>query len=140
MNSAARSENAFRKLLTFRILIVLAYQIMGIVVGWHIYELTHDTLALGLIGLAEVIPYFCCALFAGYAVDHYSRRMFGVVASLLLFLNALTLAAVFVPVAFMKGIIGRFVIEAILDLFGEWPIIQRHRGNTSWPSLFSVRR
>ncbi len=94
MNSAARSENAFRKLLTFRILIVLAYQIMGIVVGWHIYELTHDTLALGLIGLAEVIPYFCCALFAGYAVDHYSRRMFGVVASLLLFLNALTLAAV----------------------------------------------
>jgi MFS family permease len=84
----------FFKLLSFRVLIVLAYQIMAIVVGWHIYELTHDTLALGLIGLAEVIPYFCCALFAGYAVDHYSRRMFGVLASLMLFLTALTLAAV----------------------------------------------
>ncbi|MFI3185720.1 MAG: MFS transporter, partial [Methylococcaceae bacterium] len=68
----------FFKLLSFRVLIVLAYQIMAIVVGWHIYELTHDTLALGLIGLAEVIPYFCCALFAGYAVDHHSRRLFGV--------------------------------------------------------------
>ena len=84
----------FFKLLTFRLLIVLAYQIMAVVVGWHIYELTHDPLALGLIGLAEVIPYFCCALFAGYAVDHHSRRMFGVVACLLVCLNALTLAAV----------------------------------------------
>jgi Na+/glutamate symporter len=65
--------NSFFKLLSFRVLIVLAYQIMAIVVGWHIYELTHDTLALGLIGLAEVIPYFCCALFAGYAVDQDGR-------------------------------------------------------------------
>ena len=83
----------FFKLLAFRGLVVLAYQIMAIVVGWHIYELTHDTLALGLVGLAEVIPYFCCALFAGYAVDHYSRRLFGVLACLLLFMTALTLVA-----------------------------------------------
>lgn len=88
------SNNAFLKLLTFRILIVLAYQMMAVVVGWHIYELTHDTLALGLIGLAEIIPYFSCTLFAGYAVDHYSRRLFGVLASLMVFLSALTLTAV----------------------------------------------
>ena len=89
-----KSNPAFLKLLSFRILIVLAYQIMATVVGWHIFELTHDTLALGLIGLAEVIPYFCCALFAGYAVDHHSRRLFGVFACLMLFLTALTLVAV----------------------------------------------
>jgi len=85
---------AFFKLLTFRILIILAYQIMATVVGWHIYELTHDPLALGLVGLAEVIPYFCCALFAGHAIDHYSRRMFGVFACLMLFVNAIVLVAV----------------------------------------------
>lgn len=85
---------AFLKLLSFRALIVLAYQIMAIVVGWHIYELTHDALALGLVGLAEVVPYFCFALFAGYAVDHYSRRLFGVLACLLLSINGLTLVAV----------------------------------------------
>ena len=84
----------FFTLLAFRLQIVLAYQIMAVVVGWHIYQLTHDPLALGLIGLAEVIPYFCCALFAGYAVDHHSRRMFGALACLLICLNALTLAAV----------------------------------------------
>ncbi len=82
---------AFLKLLAFRIQIVLAYQIIAVVVGWHIYELTHDALALGLIGLAEVIPYFGCALFAGYAIDHHSRRKFGVLAGALTSLNALVL-------------------------------------------------
>lgn len=86
---------AFSKLLAFRIQIVLAYQIMAVAVGWHIYEITHDTLALGLVGLAEVIPYFASALFAGHAVDHYySRRLFGTLAAVMLCLNALTLTLV----------------------------------------------
>ncbi len=86
-------NRSFLKLLAYRIQIVLAYQIIVVVVGWHIYELTHDALALGLIGLAEVIPYFACALFAGYAIDHHSRRKFGVLAAVLTGLNALVLLA-----------------------------------------------
>lgn len=86
---------AFTKLLAFRLQMVLAYQMMAVVAGWHIYEVTHDPLALGLIGLAEVVPYFSSALFAGHAVDHfYSRRKFGMLAALLLCLSAFTLAIV----------------------------------------------
>lgn len=84
----------FLQLLAFRALLTLAYQVIAVTVGWHLYEITHDPLSLGLIGLAEVIPYFCCALFAGHAVDHYSRRLFGVMSGLVLCANALTLAAV----------------------------------------------
>jgi len=85
---------AFVKLLAFRIQISLAYQIMAVVVGWHIYEITHDPLSLGLIGLAEVIPYFASALVAGHAIDHYyTRRLFGALAAVLLFINAFTLTA-----------------------------------------------
>ena len=74
---------------------LLAYQIMAVVAGWHIYELTHDPLALGLIGLAEVIPYFSSALFAGHAVDHYcSRRFFAILSSSVLCLGALALTAI----------------------------------------------
>ena len=93
LSSHPLSNRSFLKLLAFRIQIVLAYQIIAVVVGWHMYELTHDALALGLIGLAEVIPYFACALFAGYAIDHHSRRKFGVLAGALVSLNALVLAA-----------------------------------------------
>jgi MFS family permease len=88
-------QYAFPKLLAFRVQMVLAYQIMAVVAGWHIYEITHDPLALGLIGLAEVVPYFSSALFAGHAVDHYySRRLFAILSAALLCLSALTLAIV----------------------------------------------
>lgn len=88
-------NHAFLKLLAFRILIVLAYQIMAVTVGWHIYEITHDPLSLGLVGLVEVIPYFACALFAGYAVDHHcSRRFFGVLAACMLAVSALVLTII----------------------------------------------
>jgi len=94
MHIFTRHHHAFLKLLSFRVLMVLAYQIMAVAVGWHIYEITHDTLALGLIGLAEVVPYFVCALFAGHAVDHFcSRRFFGALAAIALGINALTLTA-----------------------------------------------
>ncbi|MCB5208251.1 MFS transporter [Methylovorus mays] len=85
---------SFLKLLAFRLSVIFSYQIVAVVVGWHIYQLTRDPLSLGLIGLAEVVPYICTALFAGYAVDHHSRRFFGAMAGGVLMLNALTLAAV----------------------------------------------
>ncbi|HMP88066.1 MAG TPA: MFS transporter, partial [Lacibacter sp.] len=43
-------------------------------VGWWMYELTGDPLALGLIGLAEVVPAVSMALYAGHVVDRNDRR------------------------------------------------------------------
>ncbi len=89
-----QKQFALTKLLTYRIFMVLAYQSMTLAVSWHIYQITRDPLSLGLIGLAEVLPYFASALFAGYCIDHYSRRWFGVLAALLLCLVAFGLAAI----------------------------------------------
>lgn len=92
MHIFTRHQHAFLKLLSYRMLMVFSYQIIAVTVGWHIYEITRDPLALGLIGLAEVVPYFACALFAGHAVDHYySRRFFAALAAVTLGLNALLL-------------------------------------------------
>ncbi|MEZ0232796.1 MAG: MFS transporter [Methylophilaceae bacterium] len=91
---AVLKNRNFIKLLVFRMLIVFSYQIVAVVVGWHIYQITHDPFSLGLVGLAEVIPYMCSALFAGYAVDHHSRRLFGVFASVVLCINSFWLAGV----------------------------------------------
>ncbi|HZV23116.1 MAG TPA: MFS transporter, partial [Luteimonas sp.] len=73
-------SGGFLVLLAYRILAILSYQIVAVTVGWHIYQLTHDPLALGLVGLAEVVPYFCTAPFAGYLVDHLPRRKLGMVS------------------------------------------------------------
>ncbi|HEY4555352.1 MAG TPA: MFS transporter [Lysobacter sp.] len=84
----------FAGLLGYRLLAMLSYQIVAVTVGWHVYELTRDPLSLGMIGLAEVIPYIGCALFAGYAVDHLPRRRVGMFACLGLLGTALLLAGV----------------------------------------------
>jgi MFS family permease len=73
-------SGGFLVLLAYRILAILSYQIVAVTVGWHIYQLTHDPLALGLVGLAEVVPYFCTAPFAGYLVNHLPRRKLGMVS------------------------------------------------------------
>ena len=86
MSHYAFVSRSFIALLSYRLFVILCYQITAVVVGWQIYQLTGDALALGLIGLAEVIPYFTSALFAGYAVDRYNKRRLGLMACALLVL------------------------------------------------------
>lgn len=85
---------AFARLMGYRLLTILSYQIVAVAVGWQVYEITRDPLQLGLIGLAEVIPYFCVAPFAGYLVDHLPRRKLGMAACAGLAATAIVLVAV----------------------------------------------
>ncbi len=73
-------HRGFLRLMLYRIATILSYQVVAVTVGWHVYELTRDPLSLGLIGLAEVVPFFCVAPFAGYLVDHLPRRKLGMAA------------------------------------------------------------
>ncbi|OEY99363.1 MULTISPECIES: MFS transporter [Stenotrophomonas] len=118
MSSPAPSEPAesalgllrrpgFSLLLAYRILAMLSYQIVAVTVGWHIYEVTRNPFSLGLVGLAEVLPFFCVAPFAGYLVDHLPRRKLGMVACSGLVLTAVVLTA---------------VAEGWLPFNGVWPI------------------
>jgi MFS family permease len=87
---------AFLRLTIYRGCITLSYQILTITAGWHIYALTHDVVALGLIGLAEVIPYFILSLFAGHAVDVLPKKLIALtgcacytaIAALMVFMSA----------------------------------------------------
>jgi len=97
----------FRWLLLYRICTLLSYQVVAVTVGWHIYEITGSPLALGLVGLAEVVPYFCIAPFSGYLVDHLPRRKLGAAACVLLAINAGVLA---------------LIAADVLPLHGTWPI------------------
>ena len=73
-------EPGYRVLLGYRLCAILSYQIVAVTVGWHVYELTRNPFALGLVGLAEVVPYIGMALFAGYLVDHLPKRRLGALA------------------------------------------------------------
>ena len=89
--AALRLPN-FRRYIIGLFAFTMAIQIQGTVVGWQIYELTHDKLALGLIGLAEALPFIGAALYAGHVADRHDRRR-TVLASLALLLAVSVLAA-----------------------------------------------
>ena len=57
-----------------RFTLILGAQMQYTVVGWQIKELTNDVLSLGLIGLAEAIPFICIAPFAGHIADIIDRK------------------------------------------------------------------
>ncbi len=64
----------FRNLMLGRFLFIMGLRMMGTLVGWWIYELTNDPFAIGLIGLAEVIPAVSLALYAGHVIDVSEKR------------------------------------------------------------------
>lgn len=59
----------FKKLMSARFLFTFAVQMQAVILGWRMYELTNDALALGLIGLTEAVPAIGLALYAGYLTD-----------------------------------------------------------------------
>jgi MFS family permease len=89
-----KTSQAFKTLLLYRIGATLSYQIMMVAVGWHLYEITNSVISLGLVGLAELVPYFILALYAGHAVDRHSRKLIAAIACLLHIAAGLFLAAV----------------------------------------------
>ncbi|HTP39870.1 MAG TPA: MFS transporter [Steroidobacteraceae bacterium] len=57
-----------------RFLITIAWQMMDVAVGWLVYALTHDPLALGLVGLSQFLPFVSLVLVGGFVADHADRR------------------------------------------------------------------
>jgi MFS family permease len=47
---------------------------LTVAVGWELYERTHSALALGLVGLTQMIPMVLCTLPAGHVADNYERK------------------------------------------------------------------
>jgi len=51
-----------------------ATQIQSTVLGWQVYAITRDPLSLGLVGLAEALPFLSLTLVGGWAADRFDRR------------------------------------------------------------------
>jgi len=98
---AALQHPNFRRYVVGLFAFTLAVQIQGTIVGWQIYELTHDKLALGLIGLAEALPFIGFALYAGHVADRHDRRR--VALSALSVLAGCSLALLLLPLLLSRN-------------------------------------
>jgi MFS family permease len=64
----------YRWFLLGSLALIMATQVQSAVLGWQVYQLTHDPLSLGFIGLAEALPFLALTLYGGYVADHADRR------------------------------------------------------------------
>jgi MFS family permease len=89
-------------------------QMIAVAIGWQVYEVRHNPLDLGLVGLAEFIPLPLLALPAGQLADRVSRRLLIAAALVLSTVIAAVLVVVtvedvdrlwpYLAVAFLSGI------------------------------------
>src|SRR5918997_6763615 len=99
----------FRWFVASLMAMTIATQIQAVVVAWQIYDLTHDPFSLGLIGLAEAVPFIGVALFAGHIAGRASRIRISLIA----------LAALFVCSA---ALLGFTLAPGIITAHRVWPI------------------
>jgi len=83
-------------------------QVQGVVVAWQIYDITHDPLSLGLIGLAEALPFIGLSLYAGHIADRFNRRRIALIGLLVMLGCSVSLLAF-------------NLVPGFLRTYGAWP-------------------
>ena len=133
----SKTSLAVLKIPDFRILVLtrlcgtMALQAQAVIVGWQLYSLTHSTLLLGLLGLAEAVPALLCALVAGHIVDNsrpytvFSRCIIALIATMVMLWSTVgglialsthsVIAILFIGV-FCSGIARSFIIPSSFAL------------------------
>ncbi|WP_235903478.1 MFS transporter [Taibaiella lutea] len=143
----------FRYYLAIRFGLIFALAMQFTIVSYWVYHLTNQSkMALGFVGLAEVVPVISCALFAGHFVDQQEKRglllklLIGyiVLASGLFYLstplafshlgNSVRLGAVFF-VVFCGGILRAFLSPTSFSLLGQIVPRDLYPNATSWSSM-----
>jgi hypothetical protein len=115
-----------------------------VVVGWQVYEQTKDPLALGLIGLAEALPFIAIALYAGHVADRANRRVIALAGTFGLLLSAVALLLFTIfhirqvwpiyLVIFLSGIGRSFTRPAVTALSAELVPRELYSNAVAWRS------
>ncbi|MGB3305063.1 MAG: MFS transporter [Thermomicrobiales bacterium] len=89
---AALRHRDFRLFISANFLSSLAQAILSVIVGWELYLRTNSALALGMVGLVQIIPNVLMAIPAGQFVDRHDHKRIATAAASLNAVAALILA------------------------------------------------
>ena len=139
----------YRLFTTARFFLTFAIQMQSVIVGWQVYDVTHDSFSLGLIGLAEAIPFLIVALFAGHVADIFERKKVIVItssayllAATALFLLSFEFSSVFfrlgvMPIygiIFFTGIARGFLFPSIHAFVAQIVPREHYANSSTWNS------
>lgn len=139
----------FRFFISARLLLTIATEMQGVIVGWQILKYTKDPLMFGLIALTEAIPFILTALFAGHVADIIQRKKIILVSTTILtvftfFLFAFTLNDSYfihkvgiLPiymVIFFTGIGRAFIAPSFFAFLSQIVPREQYPNATTWNS------
>ena len=90
---AALRHRDFRLLWLGQIVSITGSQMQFVAINWHVYLLTKDPLALGLVGLFRGVPIIVCSLAGGVVADAVDRKRAMMVTQTVMLLTAALLTA-----------------------------------------------
>lgn len=137
----------FRMLALSRLLITVAFQLQTMAVGWQIYTLTKDPLALGFAGLAEALPSIAVSLYAGHLADISDRKtiavwtivavivsMFGLAAASTYVHQPAPLTAILYVCVAITGVARGFYNPAVFGLVSQIVPRELYANASAWNS------
>jgi MFS family permease len=108
----------------------MGYQMLAVVIGWKIYEITGSAFDLGLVGLIQFVPAVVLTLLIGHAADRYDRRMIVRTAQ-----SVYALAGLMITVAMVAGVLTRDLLFAAVFMIGCARAFELPTGHSLVPSL-----
>ncbi len=111
---AVLRERPFLLYLAARLLGAFAVQMQSVAIGWQVYALSGELLHLGLVGLAQFLPFLILILPAGQAADRLNRRR---IITACLGVNLLCALLLWSMTA--QGLSAVWPVLAVLALFGS---------------------
>ncbi len=114
----------FRYFVTNSFLITATLLIQEVTLGYELYKMTHEPLALGLVGLAEAIPFIAISLFGGHLADRRDKKRI-----LQWSLGVITLGSVIMYFMFQPSIVSQLSQTAQLaTIYGVLMLIGTAKG------------
>ena len=108
----ALKYSEYRNLMLGRFFYIMGLRMMGTLVGWWVYDLTNAPIAIGIIGLSEVIPAVSLALYAGHIIDISEKRKLLLRGAVMYICCALAL--LFLSTPFIKASCSNYQIAGFI--------------------------
>lgn len=135
----------YRSYLISMAAVYVAMQAQSAALGWQIYSITNDQLSLGLVGLAEALPFLALTLIGGWSADRFDRRALAIVSlsvvgisgAMLLFLSLISSRSIilFYVAQAIAGVARAFFRPTSAALSSELAGPKNYQNASTWRSL-----
>ncbi len=110
-------------MLVGRTLAGLGGQMLALGIGWELYERTSSALALGIVGLVQILPILLLALATGHVADTYDRKSVAIASQIVLIVASAGLVAISASQGSLAAVYGFLLLLGIGSAFSNPAVV-----------------